>query len=172
MPSTLEAGVILLVLIAPGFLLQRGYQRGRTYPLPSLNLYATLQALVLSGVILLVSAPVGGFSVARWVDNDTLTTDHRWAAWTYFIVLLALPYPIGLLAGRVAETIAAPKEHIPAVIRGSWGGQRLLAVRRRFQGSPMHETIKWFGFLGAPTAWTRHGPESEGSTSRSSLSWT
>lgn len=156
MPATIEAALIVLLLIAPGFLLQRGFQRGGTYAMPSLSLYAVTQAVVLSGVILLLSAPLGGFAVAEWLDDGTLFTEHEWSAWFYFLALLGIPFPLGLLIGRLSQTIAAPGGgRVPLDVKQSWIGRRLFKLRDRFQLSALPDWFRWLGFMASPTAWDR-----------------
>jgi len=62
--------------------------------MPSLSLYAVAQAVVLSGIVLLVSAPFGGFGIARALANDTLFSTYEWDAWFYLVAVLGLPFPI------------------------------------------------------------------------------
>jgi hypothetical protein len=156
MPGSFEAAVIFVLIIAPGFLLQRGFQRGGTYAVPSLNLYAVAQAVVLSGVVLLLSAPVGGFCIAKWVDDGTLVTDHRWAAWTYFVGLLIVPFLVGLVAGRVAQTLFSPMGgQFPASVKGNQAVRALLWLRERVYGSAFADWLGWAGFMAAPTVWDR-----------------
>ena len=124
--------------------------------MPSLSLYAVTQAVVLSGIIILVSAPLGGMTVARWLDAGTLFSDHEWAAWAYLVAVLGLPFPLGLLAGRLTQTIAAPGGgRVPPDVKHSWLGGRLFKLRDRFQLSTLPDWFRWLGFMAAPTAWDR-----------------
>jgi hypothetical protein len=157
MPSTIAALLIFAAGIAPGFLLLRGYQRARTYTDPPLTLYAIAQAIVLSACILLVAFPLVGWIVLGWAEHGTLLEGfHPWVLWGCLILLLVLPYLMGLFAGRLVDVLIAREEpDLPPRVAGrrferlmSWG-------RKRLRQAQWDETLDWLGLSGPGTVWDR-----------------
>lgn len=132
MPLTFEAGILFSVLIAPGFLLIRGYARRRTHLEPARDLYALGQAVV--GSLFLLAT---GWVVLSLFGQADLLRDlrkghlegHETVVFWMLVGLLAIPYPLG-------DGVAALIDLI---------GRR----PTRFPG----RYLRWTGIFDVPTAW-------------------
>jgi Family of unknown function (DUF6338) len=131
-PLTFEAGVLFSVLIAPGFLLLRGYTRRRTHLEPARDLYALGQAVV--GSLLLLAAVWVGLSV--FGKNDLLRDlragnvgGHETAVFWMLVGLLLVPYPLGGVVAALTDSIGRRPGRFPG----------------RYMG--------WTGLFDVPTSW-------------------
>jgi Family of unknown function (DUF6338) len=131
-PLTLEAGVLFSVLVAPGFLLSRGYTRRRTHLEPERDLYALGQAIV--GSLFLLATVWVGLSV---FDQANLLRDlreghldgHETVVFWMLVGLLLLPYLLGGTAAALTDLV----------------GNR----PTRFPG----RHLRWTGLFDVPTSW-------------------
>lgn len=103
MPTSVQAAVVFSVIIVPGFLFVRGFGRGRPRVGPQQPLYVLTQAVVASLVLLAIAWWPGGRTVVRWVSDGTAITRHRDGTYAFFVALIVVPFPLGLLAGGAAE---------------------------------------------------------------------
>jgi hypothetical protein len=106
MPSSLEAAIVFALVIAPGFLLVRGYARRRTRSIPERDLYALAQAVIAS----IVWLGVAFFILQAWLDdwgliprNDAILEKNQTAVTLSLLGIVLLPYPLGWLAALVGE---------------------------------------------------------------------
>jgi uncharacterized protein DUF6338 len=131
-PLTLEAGVLFSVLIAPGFLLLRGYARRRTHLEPERDLYALGQAIV--GSLLLLATLWVGLSVFGQADllrdlREGRLDGHETAMFWMLLGLLLVPYPLGAVVAALTDRV----------------GRR----PTRFPG----RYLRWTGLFDVPTSW-------------------
>jgi hypothetical protein len=98
-----QAAVVFSAIIVPGFLFVGGFGRGRPRTGAQQPLYVLAQAVVASLLLLAIAWWLGGRTVVRWVNDGTAVSKHRDATYAFFLGLLLLPFPLGLLAGGVAE---------------------------------------------------------------------
>lgn len=132
MPLTLEAGALFSVLIAPGFLLSRGYARQRTHLEPARDLYALGQAVV--GSLLLLAALWIGISAVGHTElvrdlREGNVTGHETTVFWMVVGLLLIPYPLGWVAAAFTDLIGLHPTRFPG----------------RYLG--------WSGLFAAPTSW-------------------
>lgn len=107
MPSTVEAAFVFSLLIVPGFLLRRGYVRGRTHAVPPLNLYALAEAVVASLLLLaLVWYPFDLPVFIRRANAGTVVAPaNEDQTFLLFALMLSVPWLVGWVAGTAVEAI-------------------------------------------------------------------
>jgi hypothetical protein len=131
-PLTLEAGVLFSVLVAPGFLLLRGYARRRTRVTPERDLYALAQAIVGSlfflGAIWLGLMILGQDELLRALRSGEVEGRETTVFWMV-VGLLFVPYPLGWLAAELVD----------------WVGRQ--------PDSPPGSLLEWTGLFEPPTSW-------------------
>jgi hypothetical protein len=128
MPNSLQAAAVFAVLIVPGLLLVRGYNRTRAHTLPSRDLYALGQAIVVSLAWLPVIWVLGGHSVIGWLTRKEVA-DHQ----------LAL---LGIVLGNLAVAQL-----------GGWLGGLLVREIGQHPWSKIAGALDWTGIFDPPTAW-------------------
>ena len=128
MPASLEAALVFAVLIVPGLLLIRGYNRTRAHTLPGRDLYAVGQAIVVSLAWLPVVWVLGGRCVLDWLIAET-AADHQTAILGIVVGNLAAAQLGGFAAGLVMRAIGERPE--------TW----------------LAEQLDRFGVFDPPTAW-------------------
>lgn len=132
MPLTFEAGVLFSVLIAPGFLLVRGYAQRRTRVGPDRDLYALAQAIVgslfLLGVVWLGLTLFGQDDLLRALRNGQVEGRETTVFWMV-VGLLAVPYPLGWVAGEIMDRIG------------------------KKPNSPLGSRLRWTKLFDPPTSW-------------------
>jgi uncharacterized protein DUF6338 len=130
-----EAAIVFGLVVAPGYLLVHGYRRLGTYSLPSRDLYALAQAVVVSLAWLVVVWLVLlwlGDPIHRWgvIPRNTTNLDrHRSDLALLIAAMVFPPYFLGLAAG--------------AAIRGLQESERA------------ERLLGWTGLFEPPTAWDR-----------------
>jgi hypothetical protein len=104
------------VLIVPGFLFVRGYFRGRSRIAPEQPLYFLAQAVVVSLLLVAAGWWLGCRHVAHWAEHHTLSR-HEGYAYRTAILLLLVPFPLGLLVGGIIEWLIERLMTASAVLR-------------------------------------------------------
>jgi hypothetical protein len=143
MPTTIQAFIVLIFGIAPGFVGIRGYSRRRFKTVPDRDLYALAGAAVVSavwlGIVWLLLAHFGN-PLKNWglipFDGKTVE-EHRVTVGAFGLGVICVPYPLG---GFVA-----------------WAMDRLEGLSRSRRGATrwMWRLIRKTGFFKPPTAWDR-----------------
>jgi hypothetical protein len=102
-----QAGLVFTLFVVPGFLLIRGYTRGRTHAVPPISLYALAEAVVASLFLLLIAWwPAHLAHFMDWAHSNRLVPDHETQAYNVFAVLVLTPYPLGRVAGGLLDAVA------------------------------------------------------------------
>ncbi len=117
---------MLGVLVVPGLCLLRGYYRSRAHALPSRDLYALAQALVLSLAWLPVLWVLGGSSVVDWTVDDSLD-QHQLDFLSIVVGNLVLALVAGAVIGRIVAAIG--------------------------EETGLARSLAWTGIFEPPTAW-------------------
>jgi|ERR1041385_8143934 hypothetical protein len=133
MPSTLQAALVLVLLIAPGYVLLQGYRRARSYSVPDRDLYVLAQAVVaglgwIASVWLVLS--LVGLPLSQWgllPEKNRLLEAHQAAIALLVLGIEFLPFALGLLAGFTINWLQS-------------------AQRARL-------VLGWTGIFESPTAW-------------------
>jgi Family of unknown function (DUF6338) len=136
MPNGLEAAIVFALLIAPGFLMVRGYGHRRYRTVPERDIYAVAEAVVASAIwvalvwllLLLFGDPVRDWGLIP-LDTETLE-EHRLQALVLTLAVIVLPYGVGAAFAAIVDSL----ERESTLFFGL--GRRL-------------------GFLRNPTAWDR-----------------
>ena len=122
MPTTIEAFIVLILGIAPGFVGIRGYSRRRYKTVPDRDLYALAGAGVVSaiwlGAVWLASIHFGN-PLRDWgvVPFDGGTVERNRLEVGYFgLGVICAPYLFGLLAALVMDRLEALSRS-----RSAWG---------------------------------------------------
>ncbi|HKG02743.1 MAG TPA: DUF6338 family protein [Conexibacter sp.] len=145
MLGSLQAAVLFALLIAPGFLLVQSYRRGRSYSLPSRDLYVFAQAVVASLAWLAViwfalqlfDDPLWRWGIFPWRIETFVK--HEAAAAGLLLVIVFLPVVIGTVGGRLMN---------------------------RLQSNTTFQQIqRWAGLGESPTAWEHAWNEARGRAS-------
>ena len=106
-----QTGLVFSLFVVPGFLLIRGYTKGRTHAGPPISLYALAEAVVASLFVLIIAwCPAHLSDLLNWAHEDRLIPSHENEAYRAFALLMLVPYPVGRLAGEVLDAIAKHPE--------------------------------------------------------------
>jgi hypothetical protein len=101
MPAGTQAAVAFALLIAPGFLMVRGYGHRRYRTTPERDVYAVAEAVAASAIwlaiawaiLLLMGDPVQTWGLVPW--DPAVLAHHREQAVGLALAVIVLPYPIG-----------------------------------------------------------------------------
>jgi hypothetical protein len=104
-PSALQTLLAFAAFVVPGFLLRAGYVRSRAVSANHPALYVLAEAVTGSLAVLAVAWWWRGEEVLGWVQAGTLYK-NREDAYSFFAVLLAMPYPTGVMAGWLVNTLS------------------------------------------------------------------
>jgi hypothetical protein len=107
MPTSVQAALVFSAIIVPGFLFVRGFGRGRPRITQEQPLYVLAQAVVASLFLLAIAWWLGGRTVVGWLRDSTAISKHRDGTYGFFLGLLLVPFPLGLLAGGIADWLLA-----------------------------------------------------------------
>jgi hypothetical protein len=137
-PAT-AIGALIALLLAPGFLLVRGYERRRLHTPPDRDIYALAEAIVASAIWLglawLVVTKIFDVNLRRigiLPADQAVLGRHPIEVIGLALAVVLVPYPLGVLAAWVADRIDGSRT--PRVVR----------FKRR---------ARRFGFFAVPTAW-------------------
>jgi hypothetical protein len=111
-PATLEAVTVFVLLFAPGFMLTRGYLRGRAHTLPQRDVYTLAQGVIASVFVIAAAWLLGGDVVLDWVQDETID-EHRGDAAAVLLGLLTVPYLVGRTAGAVIDRLGDSPQSLP-----------------------------------------------------------
>lgn len=142
MPSTVEALVVLVLFVVPGFLFRRGYLRARPRAKAEPGLYALAEAVVFSLVLIAATWWWRGADVVAWAEQETAVTDHSGETFTYLVALLLLSFPVGVVIGLVVDWLEERWD--------SW------VLKRKGDDSAITRLVRRVEGLGvtlAPTVW-------------------
>lgn len=108
MESQFQSALVFALFVVPGFLLIRGYARGRTHAVPPLGLYALAEAIVASLLLLMIAWwPLHLGDIIRWADDGTLLATHEAALFWFTASMVLAPYPAGRVGGVIMEAIGS-----------------------------------------------------------------
>lgn len=140
MPAT-AIGALIALLIAPGFLLVRGYDRRQYRSEPDRDVYAVAEAIVASaiwlGIAWVILAKLFSGTVERIgvIPTDAnKIEDHPIGVVVLALLLILLPYGVGVLCAVAANRLARATRWPFSYLR--WAARRL-------------------GFFKVPNAWDR-----------------
>lgn len=136
MPSGSAAAVVFALLLAPGFLMVRGYRHRRYRTAPERDIYAVAEAVVASAiwvalvwlVLLVLGDPVKDWGMVP-LEPETLEK-HRAEALALMLAVIVVPYGVGAAFAAFVDRLER---------ESAW----FFNVGRRL------------GFLRNPTAWDR-----------------
>jgi Family of unknown function (DUF6338) len=143
MPTTIEAFIVLILGIAPGFVGIRGYSRRRYKTVPDRDLYALAGAGVVSAIWLaaawLILACFGN-PAQEWgiipFKGETVEAHQAAVGWLV-LAIICLPYPLGSLGAHLMDRIEAISRAKDARSKQIW------------------KKVRKTGFFKPPTAWDR-----------------
>lgn len=110
MPSNLQALVVALLAIVPGFIAATVWARNRTWKGPASDFRTVLQALSLSLIVQIVVLPL----TVRWllpIKDEMAAHLDQVALWLLITVML-VPVLGGYAAGRLTDLLADPRSSI------------------------------------------------------------
>jgi hypothetical protein len=132
-PATFQAALIIALLVAPGYVLIQGYQKGRAYTPPDKDLYVLAQAVVASlgwlSVVALLLVVLGD-PAKHWgllPPKMRLLEEHLGPVASLVIAIEFTPFALGLAAGGTVN----------ALQRAAWA----------------RSLLDWTGIFESPTAW-------------------
>jgi hypothetical protein len=139
-PSAIQTLLAFAAFVVPGFLLRAGYVRSRAVSANAPSLYVLAEAVVGSLAVLAAAWWWRGEDALGWIQTGTLY-QHKDKAYWFFLALLTAPYPAGVLAGWVVNTLS----NVYDSLRLSDGSEGF-----------RHKLFYWLevgGVFNAPTLW-------------------
>jgi hypothetical protein len=132
-PETVQAALVVSLLIAPGYVLIQGYRQGRSWTPPDKDLYVLAQAVVGSlgwlafvGVVLsFYGSPLKDLGLLP--QNAAIVERHLAAVSLLVFGIELLPFPLGVVVGLIVNALQ--------------GVDRAYAL------------LRWTGIFEPPTAW-------------------
>lgn len=108
LPTSQAALIILLLAIAPGFIMAATWARARTWKGPSGDLRTIIQSLVLSALVQAILVPL----TATWIFPVRHSLSDYPARITIWVLLsvVVLPVTLGLLSGALGDWLFSPDE--------------------------------------------------------------
>jgi hypothetical protein len=107
MPGGLEAALVFLVLVVPGYLALAGYRLGRASAPHPEGLAAAARAITASAVIVLVAWKLGGRDVYEHTRAGTALTSEEGSTYRLALAFLLVPPFAGFLLGELTDLVAA-----------------------------------------------------------------
>jgi hypothetical protein len=104
-PSAFQTLLAFAAFVIPGFLLRAGYVRSRAMSANAPALYILAEAVAGSLAVLAVAWWWRGEDILGWVTAGTLD-EHHGKTYSFFVLLLAIPYPAGVVVGWVVNTLS------------------------------------------------------------------
>lgn len=103
----LEAALVFVVLVVPGYLAMGGYRLGRASPPHPQGLAAAARAVTLSAIVLMIVWKLGGQSVYEHAQAGTALTSEEGLTYQVALETLVVPPVVGFGLGELTDLIAA-----------------------------------------------------------------
>ena len=107
MPGGLEAALVFVVLVVPGYLALAGYRLGRASTPHPEGLAAAARAITASAVVVLVAWKLGGRDVYEHARRGTALGADEGSTYRLALAILLVPPFAGFLLGDLTDLVAA-----------------------------------------------------------------
>jgi hypothetical protein len=97
---------VFLVLFVPGFLYLGGYRLGRAVTEHREGVATVAKVIAISATIAVIAWKLGGRDLYDDVRGGTALTSDEGDTWRFVIALLAVPGPLGFMAGEFVDVAA------------------------------------------------------------------
>jgi hypothetical protein len=105
-PGSLEAALVFVVLVVPGYLAVSGYRLGRASPPQPEGLAGAARAVTASAIVVLIAWRLGGQSVYEHALAGTALRSDEELTYRLALGVLVVPPATGFLLGELTDVLA------------------------------------------------------------------